>query len=230
VKPATDGAFGFLFEVLVGFDKPFNQAPSLHVALTVILFDLYARMLAALGAAGLRRLVVLVVVSTLTTWQHHFIDLPTGLLLGLLCLWLWPVRAAIAHLARSRRTRGGGRWPRAISWQRPRSPPSPRLLAAPACGCSGPPWLGRGGACLSGAGSGLFAKSADGGSSTATRLLLLHLSRGRLDQLAALDPQRGAVGRRWPTACLLGRFPSEATAPRWRRWSTSPPSCRGRAE
>jgi hypothetical protein len=26
----------------------------------------------------------------LTTYQHHFIDVPTGALLGFICLWLWP--------------------------------------------------------------------------------------------------------------------------------------------
>ena len=32
----------------------------------------------------------LIGVSILTTWQHHFIDIPTGALLGFLCVWLWP--------------------------------------------------------------------------------------------------------------------------------------------
>jgi len=32
----------------------------------------------------------LLFVSVLTTYQHHFIDLPTGALLGFFCLWLWP--------------------------------------------------------------------------------------------------------------------------------------------
>ncbi|MDA4634373.1 hypothetical protein NZA98_25315, partial [Escherichia coli] len=34
-KPSTSGASGFLFDMLGGFDKPFNQAPSLHIALLV---------------------------------------------------------------------------------------------------------------------------------------------------------------------------------------------------
>ena len=32
-----------MFDALAGFDKPFNQAPSLHIALLVILWELYAR-------------------------------------------------------------------------------------------------------------------------------------------------------------------------------------------
>ena len=39
-QPATDGIPGFLFDALTSFDKPFNQAPSLHIALLVILWDL----------------------------------------------------------------------------------------------------------------------------------------------------------------------------------------------
>ena len=35
--------FGDLFAVLAAFDQPFNQAPSLHIALLVILWALFAR-------------------------------------------------------------------------------------------------------------------------------------------------------------------------------------------
>ena len=35
---------------------------------------------------------LLIGVSVLTTYQHHFIDIPTGALLGWCCIWLWPLR------------------------------------------------------------------------------------------------------------------------------------------
>jgi membrane-associated phospholipid phosphatase len=89
-KPATSGFFGFLFTALSAVDKPFNQAPSLHVATTVIMFDLYARVLPRWTLPMVGGWSLLIVVSTLTAWQHHFIDVPTGALLGLFCLWLWP--------------------------------------------------------------------------------------------------------------------------------------------
>ena len=41
-RPAAGGFFGSLFTLLGGFDKPFNQAPSLHLGLTVILWVRYA--------------------------------------------------------------------------------------------------------------------------------------------------------------------------------------------
>lgn len=90
-KPAMDdGIYSALYDALAGFDKPFNQAPSLHIALLVILWPRYLS--ASRGAS--RHLVhfwsILILVSVLTTYQHHFIDIPTGALLGLICLWLWP--------------------------------------------------------------------------------------------------------------------------------------------
>jgi membrane-associated phospholipid phosphatase len=93
-KPDTSGAFGFLFESLGSFDRPFNQAPSLHVALTVALTALYLRYLPRRFFAPFLAWSGLVVASTLTTFQHHFIDLPTGALLGFLALWIWPMRGA----------------------------------------------------------------------------------------------------------------------------------------
>jgi len=89
-RPDADGLFGQLFDALAGFDLPYNQAPSLHISLLVILWVRFA----AATRGPLRGLVdawaALIAVSVLTTYQHHFIDLPSGALVGLLCLWLWP--------------------------------------------------------------------------------------------------------------------------------------------
>ena len=89
-QPAADGVWGAMFAALAQFDKPFNQLPSLHVALAVILWALYARKLSGLARVAMTTWFVLIGASVLTTYQHHFIDIPTGLLLGLLCMWLWP--------------------------------------------------------------------------------------------------------------------------------------------
>ncbi|MEP7329821.1 MAG: phosphatase PAP2/dual specificity phosphatase family protein [Betaproteobacteria bacterium] len=88
--PAADGVWGFMFDVLAGFDQPFNQLPSLHIALTVILWALYARRLTGATRVAMGVWFLLIGGSVLTTYQHHFIDVPTGLLLGALCLWTWP--------------------------------------------------------------------------------------------------------------------------------------------
>ena len=108
-RPALDGVFGWLFAVLAGFDKPFNQAPSLHIALLVILWLMFQR-----HTQGLWRWLVhgwfgLIGLSVLTTYQHHFIDLPTGVLAGWLCVWLWPVEHP-SPLLNGRLARDPARW------------------------------------------------------------------------------------------------------------------------
>ena len=57
-KPDIGGGLpGFLFGALMSFDKPYNQAPSLHIALLVILWAHYARHMPSLGALALASLV-----------------------------------------------------------------------------------------------------------------------------------------------------------------------------
>lgn len=89
-RAATDGVFGWMFDVLMGFDQPFNQAPSLHIALLVILWTLYSRHVSGIWLWILHAWFVLIGASVLTTYQHHFIDIPTGLWLGWFCVWLFP--------------------------------------------------------------------------------------------------------------------------------------------
>ncbi len=89
-RPPVEGFLGSLFELLGQFDKPFNQMPSLHIALMAILWVVYLRALPRAWRWLAHVTFALIGVSVLTTWQHHFIDVPTGLALGGLCLWLWP--------------------------------------------------------------------------------------------------------------------------------------------
>ena len=88
-KPPTDGLWSWLFDSLVAFDLPYNQAPSLHIALAVIVGAFYWTRFPKI------RLPIflwqsLIALSVLTTYQHHFIDVPTGALLGWLVLWAIP--------------------------------------------------------------------------------------------------------------------------------------------
>jgi protein-tyrosine phosphatase/membrane-associated phospholipid phosphatase len=91
-RPETTGLFGAMFDLLTRFDQPYNQAPSLHVALLMILWGHYASLVNGAWRILLHGWFFLIGLSVLTTYQHHFIDLPTGLLAGLLCLWLWPAQ------------------------------------------------------------------------------------------------------------------------------------------
>jgi membrane-associated phospholipid phosphatase len=99
LRPETSGIPGFMFDVLGGFDKPFNQAPSLHIALLVIIWDhLRGRFRGAVRPLW-HTWCFLIGASVLATWQHHVMDIPTGLLLGFFALWAFPADFTPAHKA-----------------------------------------------------------------------------------------------------------------------------------
>ncbi|WP_233233846.1 phosphatase PAP2/dual specificity phosphatase family protein [Bordetella sp. LUAb4] len=89
-RPATSGFNGWLFDLLTGFDLPFNQAPSLHISLLLILWTCYARHARGAWRWLLHGWFALIGISVLTTYQHHFIDVWTGAAVGILCLYLLP--------------------------------------------------------------------------------------------------------------------------------------------
>lgn len=89
-RPQVDGLFGSMFDALMGFDQPYNQAPSLHISLLVIIWVRFAAAVPAPWRALVHIWGTLIGLSVLTTFQHHFIDIPTGILAGLFCLWAWP--------------------------------------------------------------------------------------------------------------------------------------------
>ncbi len=91
-KPAVSGFSGFLFSSLAAFDLPFNQAPSLHIILCVVVGAFYLRKARAVWLkAALAAWFALIGLSVLTTYQHHFIDIPTGLAAGCFVLLVRPM-------------------------------------------------------------------------------------------------------------------------------------------
>lgn len=93
-RPPLDGWEGALFDALTGFDLPFNQAPSLHIVLLLILWDFYRRRVSGRLLWFVHTWSALIGISVLTTYQHHAIDIPTGMMAGALCMWLWPLEGA----------------------------------------------------------------------------------------------------------------------------------------
>ena len=93
VRGDVSGAFGGLFDLLMSFDQPFNQAPSLHMALLVVLLEPYLRVVPRAWHALVYAAALLIGASVMTTWQHHFFDIPTGLWLGCFAVWLLPTDA-----------------------------------------------------------------------------------------------------------------------------------------
>jgi hypothetical protein len=94
-RPATDGVIGLLFALLSAVDLPYNRAPSLHISVLVILWARFAPRLAGVWRVALHAWFAAIALSVLTTYQHHVIDVPAGLLVGWLCIALTaPGRAA----------------------------------------------------------------------------------------------------------------------------------------
>ena len=132
-------------------------------------------------------------VSVLTTYQHHFIDIPTGALLGFLCLWLWPDSSTEPVGSDFAGPTSAGGCVLAARY----------AVAAAALAIAG---IALGGAALwllwpavslalvaanyAVFGAGGFQKGPDGRMSLAALALLPALSARRLDQFAPVDPPR----------------------------------------
>ena len=90
IKPdVTNPVFELLFGFLDGVDDPYNQSPSLHVAFAFAFWTVF-RDLKSKWKPVIAVWLILVALSTLTTYQHHLIDIFTGSILAHLTFLIFP--------------------------------------------------------------------------------------------------------------------------------------------
>ncbi|WP_223606451.1 phosphatase PAP2 family protein [Chryseobacterium sp. OSA05B] len=90
-KPLTNGSvLDYSFQFLKLFDSPFNQSPSLHIAYAFIFWSIFRNL--KKFRTFLMLWFIMLGISTLTTYQHHFIDILSGTVLAHLSFMIFPYR------------------------------------------------------------------------------------------------------------------------------------------
>lgn len=105
-RPQASGLIGAAFDWFRGMDLPYNQLPSLHLALRTILAEHYARHSCEFWRGASHLWFFLVGLSALLTYQHHLMDVVTGLALGVYCIYFIPETRLSPHVISNRRVAG----------------------------------------------------------------------------------------------------------------------------
>ena len=95
-RPHASGWLGVIFDWFQTVDKPYNLLPSLHIAFQTILAQHYHRHTRGVLRGASNLWFVLVGISTLLTYQHHFMDVVAGFALGVGCIYF--IRESVPKL------------------------------------------------------------------------------------------------------------------------------------
>lgn len=104
----VSGWLGTFFDWFQGIDRPYNLLPSLHIALCVILSELYAKHTRGLLRYASNLWFVLIAFSAVLTYQHHLMDVVGGFALGAYCLYF--IREPTPRLPANGNRRVGARY------------------------------------------------------------------------------------------------------------------------
>lgn len=86
----SNDTFRILFETLHSVDKPFNQCPSLHVSYTICAWFVFRDKVKGVGKVALALWFIAICLSTVTTFQHHCIDIVGAIILICITLCIFP--------------------------------------------------------------------------------------------------------------------------------------------
>ena len=95
-RPVPTGWTAPFFNALYANDQPFNMAPSLHISLRSLVWVALAAHLRGWLRTVVKVWFILIGISTLLVWQHHFIDVAGGFVMGWLIQVLIPAKPRLA--------------------------------------------------------------------------------------------------------------------------------------
>jgi len=93
IPPVENPLFNYLFFGSDLVATSFNQAPSLHIALAWLVWLAFYRHTKGVFRVLFTAWFILIGLSVLCCYQHHFIDIPTGLFAGILISYLLPLKS-----------------------------------------------------------------------------------------------------------------------------------------
>jgi membrane-associated phospholipid phosphatase len=85
-RPHAEGVLGYVFDQFRVMDPPFNEFPSLHIALAMVFGATFLRHTRGILRYAVATWLSLLAISPLLVYQHHVIDILGGFVLGTLCM------------------------------------------------------------------------------------------------------------------------------------------------